>query len=250
MRLQDKKALVTGGGRGIGREIALARAREGADVAVNYVRDTDAAESIVAEIRALGRRATVVQGDTSRAADVARLVTESVDALGHLDVLVNNAAVLSRVPFLELAEEEWDRTLDIGLKGYFLVGQAVARHMVTRGRGSIVNISSINQTRAWPNLCAYSVAKSGVGMLTQCMALELGVHGIRVNAIAAGTVVTERNREFYAQPENRAPREARIPLGRIGHPRELTGMVVYLASDEASYTTGAALFVDGGFSIW
>ena len=249
MRLQGRRALVTGGGRGIGREIALAFAREGADVAVNCVRDAEAAERTAAEIRALGRRAAVVQGDTSMAVDVQRFVGEALDALGELDVLVNNAAALSRVPFLELTEQEWDRVLDVGLKGYFLVGQAVARHMVERRRGSIVNVSSLNQQMAAMNFAHYCASKGGVAMLTRCMALELAPHGVRVNAIAAGTVITDWNRDYFADPQRRAQREGRIPLGRIGDPRELTGMAVYLASDESSYTTGASMFVDGGMSI-
>src|SRR5438874_3727382 len=151
MRLRDKTALVTGAGRGIGREIALAYAREGADVAVNYVRDAKAARRTAGEIEALGRSAVALQADTARADQVARLADEAVAALGHLDVLVNNAAVMSRVPFLELSEQEWDRVLDVSLKGVFLVGQAVARHMVGRGSGAIINISSMNQTLAAPN---------------------------------------------------------------------------------------------------
>ncbi len=249
MRLQGKTALVTGGGRGIGREIALAFAREGADVVVNYVRDQDSAERTASEIRALGRRAVAIQGDTSQPGDVARLVEQALAELGRIDVLVNNAAAMSRVPFLELTEQEWDRVLDVGLKGYFLVGQAVARHMVARRSGSIINISSANQQLAALNFAHYCAAKGGVGMLTRCMALELAPYGIRVNAIAAGTVITDWNRAYFSDPERRAQREARIPLGRIGDPRELTGMAVYLASDEASFTTGAAMFVDGGMSI-
>lgn len=249
MRLEGKRALITGGGRGIGREIALGYAREGADVAVNYVRDAAAAERTAAEIRALGRRAAVVQGDTSVAADVARFVGEAIAALGHLDVLVNNAAAMSRVPFLELTEQEWDRVLDVSLKGYFLVGQAVARHMVERRQGAIVNVSSVNQQLAAMSFAHYCAAKGGVGMLTRCMALELAPHGVRVNAIAAGTVITDWNRDYFSRPENRGPREARTAMKRIGDPRELVGMAIYLASDEASYTTGAAMVVDGGISI-
>ncbi len=249
MRLQDKRALVTGGGRSIGREIALAMAREGADVAVNYVRDTDAAERTASEIRAMGRRSVAIQGDTSLAADAARLAEQAIEALGHLDVLVNNSAVLSRVPFLELEESEWDRVMDVGLKGYFLVGQAVARHMVARGGGSIVNVSSVNQSLAARTLAHYCVMKSGVGMLTRCMALELAPHGVRVNAIASGTLITDLNRDFYANPDNLAPRLARITLNRLGAPHDLTGMAIHLASDESSYTTGAAMVVDGGLSV-
>jgi NAD(P)-dependent dehydrogenase (short-subunit alcohol dehydrogenase family) len=121
--------------------------------------------------------------------------------------------------------------------------------MVAQGRGSIVNISSLNQQLSAPNVAHYCASKAGVGMLTRCMALELAPHGVRVNAIAAGTVITDINRDYFADPDRRAARVARIPMGRIGDPRELTGMAVYLASDEASYTTGAAMFVDGGQSV-
>ena len=177
MRLEGRRALVTGGSRSIGQAIAVGLAREGADVVVNYRQDRQAAERTAAAIRAHGRQAAVVQGDTSVRADVDRLVREAIDALGAIDLLVNNAGVLKRTPLLEIEEREWDWILDTNLKGYFLVSQAVARHMVAQKiPGVIVNTSSAGQAVAAPNLTHYCVAKAGIEMLTKQLALELAPH--------------------------------------------------------------------------
>jgi NAD(P)-dependent dehydrogenase (short-subunit alcohol dehydrogenase family) len=250
VRLAGKIALVTGGGRGNGRALALGLAREGADVAVGYVANAEAARAVATEIEALGRRATAIQADTARAADVARLVDTVVPEFGRIDILVNNAGILRRTPFLAIEEDEWDRILDTNLKGYFLVGQAVARHMVERGiQGHIINVSSGNQFSAGVNLAHYCVTKAGVGMLTKVMALELAPHGIRVNAIAPGLIETDMNRGDIAREEFRAARLARIPLGLIGRPEDLVGVAVLLASEEARLITGATFSVDGGSTI-
>ena len=252
MRLQGQRALVTGGSRSIGRAIALGLAREGADVAVNYRQDRAAAEETAAAIRALGRRAAVVQGDTSVRADVDRLVREAIEALGAIDLLVNNAGVLKRTPLLEIAEAEWDWILDTNLKGYFLVGQAVARHMVERGiAGAIINTSSAGQLIAAPNLTHYCVAKAGIEMLTKQLALELAPHRIRVNAICPGLIETDLNRKDIAEPVFRERRLARIPLREIGVPDDVVGAVVFLAATpESRLVTGASVFIDGGQTIW
>jgi glucose 1-dehydrogenase len=250
MKLAGKTALVTGGGRGNGRAIALALAREGADVAVGYVGREAAARAVAGEIAALGRRSLVVQGDTARAADAARIVAETVAAFGRLDVLVNNAGVLKRTSFLEIDEAEWDWTLDTNLKGYFLVGQAAARQMVAQGGGGyIIHVSSVNQYNAGQNVAHYCVAKAGVGMLTKAMALELAPHGIRVNAIAPGLIETDMNRHDIARDEFREGRLARIPLKLIGRPEDLAGVAVLLASDDARLITGATFSVDGGVTV-
>ena len=252
MRLPGRRALVTGGSRSIGRGIALGLAREGADVAVNYRSDRNAAERTAAEIRGFGRRAVVVQGDTSMRADVDRLVGEAVEALGGLDLLVNNAGILKRTPFLAIEEREWDAILDTNLKGYFLVGQAVARHMVDRGiAGAVVNVSSAGQLVAASHLTHYCVAKAGVEMLTKQMALELAPHRIRVNAVCPGLIETDLNRQDIADPAFRERRLARIPLKEIGTPDDVVGAVVFLASNEyARLVTGASLFIDAGQTIW
>ena len=252
MRLDGKRALVTGGSRSIGRAIALGLGREGADVAVNYRRSREEADSAIREIEAMGRRAVAVQGSTASRSDVARFVAEARGFLGGLDILVNNAGVLRRTPLLDIGEEEWDAILDVNLKGYFLVGQAVARGMVEAGTaGAIVNVSSAGQAVAAPNLTHYCVSKAGVEMLTKQMALELAPHGIRVNAIAPGLIETDLNRADIARKDFRERRLARIPLGKIGVPEDVVGAVVYLASnDEARLVTGASLFIDAGQTIW
>ena len=252
MRLDGKRALVTGGSRSIGRAIALGLVGEGADVAVNYRRSREEAESAVREIEAMGRHAVAVQGSTDSRSDVERFVAEAHDFLGGLDILVNNAGILRRTPFLEIGEEEWDAIQGVNLKGYFLVGKAVGRRMVEDGTaGAIVNVSSAGQAVAAPNLTHYCVSKAGVEMLTKQMALELAPHGIRVNAVAPGLIETDLNRADIARDAFRERRLARIPLGKIGVPDDVVGAVVYLASnDEASLVTGASLFIDGGQTIW
>ena len=252
MRLEGKRALVTGGSRSIGRAIALGLAREGADVAVNYRGSREDAESAVGEIEAMGRRAVAVQGSTDSRSDVERFVAEAHDFLGGLDLLVNNAGILKRTPFLEIGEGEWDAIQGVNLKGYFLVGQAVGRRMVEAGAaGAIVNVSSAGQAVAAPNLTHYCVSKAGVEMLTKQMALELAPHGIRANAIAPGLIETDLNRADIARDDFREGRLARIPLRKIGAPDDVVGAVVYLASnDEARLVTGASLFIDGGQTIW
>ena len=252
MRLEGRRALVTGGSRGIGRAIALGLARERADVAVNYRRSRADADSAVREIGQMGCRAVAVQGSTDSRDDVERFVAEAQDVLGGLDILVNNAGILKRTPFLEISEEEWDAIVNVNLKGYFLVGQAVVRRMVEAGTaGAIVNVSSAGQAVAAPNLTHYCVSKAGVEMLTKEMALELAPHGIRVNAVAPGLIETDINRADIAQDAFREGRLARIPLREIGTPDDVVGAVVFLASnDEARLMTGASVFVDAGQTIW
>jgi len=194
MRLEGKVALVTGAQQGIGRAIAVALARDGADVGVNFLDDATAAEGVAGEIRGLGRRAVTVQGDVSQTASVHRMVKTVVDALGPPDVLVNNAGVFPRASFLELPEREWDHVLGINLKGSFLCAQAVARALVAAGRpGAIVNISS-SAVRGDPRGVHYSSSKAGVVGLTRAMALALAPHRIRVNAIAPGLTDTAQPR--------------------------------------------------------
>jgi NAD(P)-dependent dehydrogenase (short-subunit alcohol dehydrogenase family) len=252
MRLEKRHALVTGASRGIGKAIALALAREGADVVISYKSARQAAEDVVSDIRGLGRRALAVQGATEISQEVQRFVGEADHFLDGVDLLVNNAGILRRTPFLEIPEAEWDAILATNLKGYFLVGQAVGRLMIERRlRGSIINVSSAGQLVAAPNLTHYCVAKAGIEMLTKQMALELAPHGIRVNAIAPGLIETDLNRRDIANPEFRERRLARIPLREIGTPEDVTAAVIFLASnEEARLVTGASVFIDAGQTIW
>ncbi|HTY79225.1 MAG TPA: SDR family NAD(P)-dependent oxidoreductase [Candidatus Bathyarchaeia archaeon] len=246
MRLTGKVALVTGAQQGIGRAIAVALARDGADVGVNFLDDGAAAEGVAGEIRSLGRRAVTVQGDVSKAASVASMVQAVVDALGPPEVLVNNAGVFPRASFLELAEREWDFVLGVNLKGGFLCAQAVARALVAANRpGAIVNISS-SAVRGDPRGVHYSSSKAGVVGLTRAMALALAPHRIRVNAIAPGLTDTAQPR--YGNTEAQIAERAReIPLGRIAQPEEIAKVAVFLASEEAGWITGELVHVNGGF---
>jgi 3-oxoacyl-[acyl-carrier protein] reductase len=246
MRLEGKVALVTGAQQGIGRAIAVALARDGADVGVNFLDDASAAEGVAGEIRGLGRRAVTVQGDVSRTASVESMVKTVVAALGPPDVLVNNAGVFPRASFLELQEREWDHVLGINLKGSFLCAQAVARALVAAGRpGAIVNISS-SAVRGDPRGVHYSSSKAGVVGLTRAMALALAPHRIRVNAIAPGLTDTAQPR--YGNTEEQIAERAReIPLGRIAQPEEIAKVAVFLASAEAGWITGELIHVNGGF---
>ncbi len=252
MRLEGKRALVTGGSRSIGRAIAVGLAREGADVVVNYKSQKDAADEVVKTIEGYGRRGLSIQASTDSKPDVDRMAEEADRFLDGIDILVNNAGVLKRTPFLEITEEEWDWTLNTNLKGYFMVGQAVARHMVGRGtQGNFINMSSAGQAVAAPNLTHYCVAKAGIEMLTKQMALELAPHKIRVNALAPGLIETDLNRNDIADPSFRERRMARIPLQLIGVPEDLVGAVVFLASEaESRLITGASIFIDAGQTIW
>jgi 3-oxoacyl-[acyl-carrier protein] reductase len=246
MRLEGKVALVTGAQQGIGRAIAVALARDGADVGVNFLDDASAAEGVASEIRGLGRRVVTVQGDVSRPASVESMVRTVVDALGPPEVLVNNAGVFPRASFLELQEREWDHVLGINLKGSFLCAQAVARALVAAGRpGAIVNISS-SAVRGDPRGVHYSSSKAGVVGLTRAMALALAPHHIRVNAIAPGLTDTAQPR--YGNTEEQIAERAReIPLGRIAQPEEIAKVAVFLASAEAGWVTGELIHVNGGF---
>ena len=249
MKLEGQVALVTGGSRSIGRAIALGLAREGADLAVNYVQHADAAQGAVREIQALGRRAIAVRADTSRQAEVRAMVAEVTQALGPIDILVNSAGVQKRVFFLDLHEEDWDWMLDVNLKGYFLVGQAVAAGMKARGKGKIVNVSSEAGGFPAPRMTAYCVSKAEVAMLTKCMALELAAHGIRVNALAPGLTRTDINRKDLEDETFLKARLQRIPLGRVMNPEDLVGAAVFLASTDSDSMTGQTLQVDGGRGI-
>jgi L-rhamnose 1-dehydrogenase len=248
--LKGRRAIVTGGGRGIGRAITLGLARCGADVAVVYRQGADVAEATVAEASALGVRALAIQADTADGASVAAMVQRVVDELGGVDILVNNAGVLSRIPFLEMPEAEWRRVVGINLDGPFLVGQAVARRMVAAGvRGAIVNVTSVNQATVAPNLSHYVVSKTAAHALTRQMAYELAPYGIRVNSVAPGLTETDINRNDLADPAFREMRLGRIPMHAMTEPEDHANAVLYLVSDAARYVTGESISADGGSTL-
>ncbi len=248
MRLKDRVALVTGAGRGIGKAIALAYAREGAQVVINDV-DRANAEAAAAEVGAIGPKALVVEADIGRAADIARLVDTAIKERGRIDIVVNNAMKIVPGKLEELPEEAWDTTMNIGLKGVFLLSQAAARHMIRQRSGAFVNIASVAGLFPYNWAGAYSVVKAGVIMLTKLMALEWAPYGIRANAITPGYIRTPGTEAMYADPEIYEGRRKGVPMGRVGSGEDVARVAVFLASDEAQYTSGSIVGADGGQAV-
>ena len=240
--LSGRVAIVTGGGRGIGREIALELARAGADVAVNYHDEPEGARATAAEIETLGVRGMAVAADVGDAAAVRRMMEEVTANLGSLDILVNNAGVQTWTPFLDVTEAEWDLVIRTNLKGCFLCTQTAARVM-SRG-GVVVNIGSGCNKVPFPGLVAYTASKGGIEMLTKVAAVELAPRKIRVNCVAPGAVEVERTRLEVA--DYAGTWGAVTPLGRVGRPEDIARTVRFLASDDSAFITGQTIWVDGG----
>jgi NAD(P)-dependent dehydrogenase (short-subunit alcohol dehydrogenase family) len=233
--------LVTGGAQGIGEACARRFAREGAKIVIADV-DDKRGQALAAELGAL-----YVQCDVGDKAQVEAAVAAALKAHGRIDVLVNNAGIFKAAEFLDVTEDDFDAVLRVNLKGAFLMGQAVARVMAKAGKGSIVNMSSVNGTLAIPTISSYNVSKGGINQLTRVMALSLADKGIRVNAVAPGTIATELAAKAVLTSEDAKARiMSRTPMKRLGEPSEIADTVAYLASDAASYITGEIVVVDGG----
>ncbi len=247
--LKGKKALVTGASRGIGKGIALCLAKQGADVAVNYRSNKEEAEKVVTQIKKMGGDSFSVQADVSSVDDVIRMFGEAKKHWDRLDILVNNAGIAQFKPFMELTEEDWDKTLAVNLKGQFLCAREVAKMMKGHG-GKIVNISSVASGQAGiggVKIAHYVASKGGVAALTEALAVELAPYKINVNAIGPGFIDTDMVKDLISDPKVRQGFLIRIPKGRFGKPADIGAAVAFLASDEADYITGALLFVDGGW---
>jgi len=242
MRLANKTAIVTGASQGIGLACAQRLVQEGARVMLVDIRPEGADAAA-----ALGDAARFHHADVSIKAEVDAMVAATLAAFGQVDILVNNAGVTHAADFLELEEEDFDRVLRINLKSMFLCSQAVARDMVKRQRGCIINMSSVNAELTIPNQVPYVVSKGGVNQLTRVSAISLAQHGIRVNAIGPGTILTELAKQaVLGSPEARHTILSRTPIGRCGEPEEVASIAAFLASDDASYITGQTLYADGG----
>jgi NAD(P)-dependent dehydrogenase (short-subunit alcohol dehydrogenase family) len=239
--LKDKVAIVTGAARGIGLACAKRFLAEGAKV---ILADIDESEGTAAA-KALGVSAHFVRCDVGSAKEVAALIA-AAESFGGVDILVNNAGIVHGADFLDLAEADFERVLRVNLKGAFLVAQAAAKKMAHKKRGAIVNMASINSQVAIPNQIPYSVSKGGLLQLTRAMALSLAKHGIRVNAIGPGSIMTDLLKAVGSDKEAKRRILSRTPLGRIGTPEEVAGVAAFLASDDASYITGEIIYVDGG----
>jgi glucose 1-dehydrogenase len=249
MKLEGKTALVTGSSQGIGRSIAVRLAQEGADVVINYNSNPDKAAEVLALVEATGRKGFVVQANTGTVSDVRRLVAESVAHFGKLDILVNNAGVEKNAPFWEVTEEDYDRVLDINLKGVFFTTQAMVQHLMeTKRGGKIINISSVHEDLPFPHFTSYCASKGGVKMMTRNLSIELAPLGITINSIAPGAVETPINKNLLNDKDKLARLIAQIPLGRLAKPEEVAGIAAFLASSDADYVTGTTYFVDGGLT--
>jgi NAD(P)-dependent dehydrogenase (short-subunit alcohol dehydrogenase family) len=250
MQLQDRCAVVTGAARGIGRAIALALARAGAHVVVNCSRSRKAAEETAQDICNLGRRAIVCQADVSILEDVRRMIRQTLDSLGKIDILVNNAGIFINSPIEHVSEEDWDRVMDVNLKGVFLCCREAGRYLIERGRGgAIVNVASISARFPEVNGGAYTPSKAGLIGLTKLLAVEWAKYNIRVNAVSPGPVLTPLQQAAYPSEALLSARNRAIPMNRHGTPEEIAEAVVFLASDRSSYMTGAEITVDGGSQV-
>ncbi len=239
--LAGRVCIVTGGSQGIGEACVRRFAREGAKVVVADIADRSG-QALAAELGAL-----FVHCDVGSKAEVDALVAQTMRVHGRIDVLVNNAGIFKAAEFLDVSEADFDAVLRVNLKGAFLVGQAVAREMVRAGRGSIVNMSSVNGVLAIPSIASYNVSKGGINQLTRVMALSFADKGVRVNAVAPGTIETElAARAVLTSEEAKARIMMRTPMKRLGQPAEVADAVAWLASDAASYVTGEIVVVDGG----
>lgn len=242
--LAGRKALVTGASKGVGRGVALALARAGADVAINYHSDLKGAEQTANEIRAMGRQALVVGADVGKAEQVQAMFEKVLAEMPPLTILVNNAGVQTWKPLLDLTEAEWDKVLDTNLKGCFLCTQWAGRHMREHGLGgSIINIGSGSNKLAFPNLVNYTASKGGIDMFTKSAAVELGRYKIRVNCAAPGAIEVERTK--YEGGNYAEIWAGLTPMGRIGMPEDVGEYVVFLASPAAEFISGQTLFIDG-----
>lgn len=248
-RLEDKVAIVTGGAQGIGRAVAERFAKEGANV---VIADIDESEGEAVQSAEIGPgKIHFVHCNVMETLDIHNLVASTLDMFEGIDILVNNAATISTADFLEIEESEFDKVLAVNLKGAFLCGQSVARHMVEQVAnggepGSIINMTSINTVVAIGNQVPYCVAKGGLTQLTKVMALSLAPHGIRVNAIGPGSIMTKILESVSGDRETMDRIYSRTPLGRIGEPEEIASIAAFLASSDASYITGETIFADGG----
>lgn len=245
-RLDDKVALVTGAGRGLGQAMAVALAEAGADIAGL---GSGSLENTATRVRALGRRFLSLKVNLleAQAKDLNELVARVVAELGGLDILVNNAGIIRRTPVLEFSERDWDDVIQVNLKAVFLLSQAAGRVMVEHGKGKIINVASVLSFQGGIRVPAYTASKSGVAGITRLMANELAAKGLNINAIAPGYMTTDNTAQLRADADRAPSILARIPAGRWGEPADLMGAVVFLASPASDYVNGTILPVDGGW---
>lgn len=249
MRLANKVALITGSSQDIGRGIAERFATEGADVVINYSGNAERAQEALRAVEATGHRGLVVQANVGKTDDIKKLFATALEHFGQLDILINNAGVETHVPFWDVTEDNFDKVLNVNLKGTFFATQEFVKHLMsTNRRGKIVNISSVHEELPFPNFTAYCASIGGVKMLMQNLSVELGPLGININNIAPGAIETPINTKLLNDSQKLNALLGQIPLRRLGQPGDVSGLAVFLASDDADYVTGSTYYVDGGLT--
>lgn len=251
LRLQGKKVLVTGASSGIGRAIAIRFAGEGAQVAINYFEEEDGARITEKLAREAGGKCVVVQADVADEAQVGAMFETVIGEFGSLDVLVNNAGIVKLSASHEIAMSDFDRVMDVNLRGAFLCARAAIRHFLARGGGGVIlNNSSVHEVIPKPKYLPYAISKGGMENLTKSLALEYAGDGIRVNAVGPGAVLTPINEAWMHDAKARKEVESHIPMGRAAAPEEIASVFAFLASEEASYITGQTIFACGGLTLY
>lgn len=249
---ESPAAIITGGTSGIGKAIATRLSHDGYRVVLNYARDDQRADSALKDLRRAGGNCLLVKADIGRSGEAARLIDQAIEAFGRIDVVINNAAHVADAPALDMTEDQWDRVIDVNLKGAFLVAQAAARQMLSQDSGGIIlNIGSSTGIRGRRNGVNTCASKAGLIIMTQCLALELAPK-IRVNTIIPGLVITDETRERFGlhDPDIERQREATVPLARLGTPDDVADAVALAVSAEARFITGQKIIVDGGQNMW
>ncbi len=243
--LTGKIAIVTGSARGIGQSIAVELAKQGANVVVT---DIIPGNATVNKIKALKRKSFFVKVDVSKKEEIENVVMETIKKFKKIDILVNNAGIFQPSPTESLKEEDWEKTININLKGYFLFAQSVGRHMLKRKKGNIINIASVAGIRGYAQSAAYCSSKGGINLLTKSLAADWSPQGIRVNSICPGIIETAMTKDILANKKTKQGMLMKIPVRRIGKPIDIAGGAVFLASDASSYITGQELVIDGGWT--
>jgi len=243
--LIGRTAIVTGSARGIGQSIAVELARQGANV---VVADIIPGNATVNKIRALKRKSFFVKVDVSKKEEIENVVAETIKKFRKIDILVNNAGIFQPAPSENLEEEDWEKTIDINLKGYFLFAQTVGRHMLKKKKGSIINVASVAGIMGYAQAVAYCASKGGINLLTKSLAAEWSPLGIRVNSICPGIIETAMTKDILANKKTKQGMIMKVPLRRTGKPVDIAGGAVFLASDASSYVTGQELVIDGGWT--
>ncbi|MEO8658375.1 MAG: glucose 1-dehydrogenase [Bryobacteraceae bacterium] len=248
-RFEDKRVLVTGSGTGIGREIALEFARQGADVVLHYAHSNAGAKSAVEEILAMGRRAAAFQANFEEVESVVGLGSKAIEFLGGIDCLVNNSGITFNKPFLKVTPEQYNTVFDVNIRAQFFLTQRVAAHMVDHGGGAVCNLTSVHGLQGAPEHAVYAATKGAIIAFTRTLGIEMAHKGVRVNAIAPGWVVVENHKKIFpGYEEEAAIASARdsVPLGRPGYPLEIAKLALFLCSDDAQYIVGQTIVADGG----